>query len=774
MSTSSTSAPAPAGQATAVRSLADALRAADDERLAGLLQLRPDLTQPVPADMTELVARATSATSVARALDELDRNQLWVVDALAVLPSPSTSSAVAAVLPLGEARVEEIIEDLESRGLVWRETPGEITLIRTVREVLGPYPAGLGPAARKRLTKKYLQSTLASMPDDARAVLDQLSEGQPVGAITDANRSVTRDTARSPVEWLLAHDLLQPLDDNRVVVPLEVGLALRGGLVHEDDAALRPITPLGTGKHPRDPDKQAGLHAHTFVAHVEALLELWSFDAPPQLRSGGVGVRDIKRTADTLDLSRTDVVLIAETAYAAGLLADDGQPSPSWLPTPAFDAWIAMDVAQRWASLVDAWLTAPRAMSAIETARETKDDERIAPLSPAAENALAATIRRNTLDALVANDDALLDAQDVERMLAWRRPRRWSQRHINLVWSTMYEAATIGLTGGGVMGTAGRLLLEGAPLDRVAAALGSHLPAPIDHVLIQADLTAVAPGPLESSLAREMSLVADLESRGTASVYRITDTSVRRALDAGRTPQDIVEFLTRTSRTPLPQPLTYLVEDVARHHGTVRVGSSSTYVRCDDEAALAAVLTNRALAPLQLRRIAPTVLISPAAPDVVLERLRGIGAGPMAEGSNGTLVVRRPDSRRTPPRRRPQQVVSYNERPSERLVEAAVRAMRAADRVASRTNSGAYASAPRVQPMPIAQTLDLLGRAVTEQSSVWISYTDNHGSTTHRIIDPLKVTRGVLSAYDHRTDRVTTFTVSHVVGVAPIKPQEAS
>ncbi len=42
------------------------------------------------------------------------------------------------------------------------------------------------------------------------------------------------------------------------------------------------------------------------------------------------------------------------------------------------------------------------------------------------------------------------------------------------------------------------------------------LPEPIDYVLVQADLTLVAPGPLEPDLQDRIELVADVESAGAA------------------------------------------------------------------------------------------------------------------------------------------------------------------------------------------------------------------------------------------------------------------
>ncbi|MBR7513817.1 helicase-associated domain-containing protein, partial [Mycobacterium tuberculosis] len=67
------------------------------------------------------------------------------------------------------------------------------------------------------------------------------------------------------------------------------------------------------------------------------------------------------------------------------------------------------------------------------------------------------------------------------------------------------------------------------------AEMAAALPEPVDHVLVQADLTVVAPGPLVPELAQRIALVADVESAGAATVYRIGESSVRRALDAGLT-----------------------------------------------------------------------------------------------------------------------------------------------------------------------------------------------------------------------------------------------
>ncbi|KJK54714.1 helicase-associated domain-containing protein, partial [Saccharothrix sp. ST-888] len=61
-------------------------------------------------------------------------------------------------------------------------------------------------------------------------------------------------------------------------------------------------------------------------------------------------------------------------------------------------------------------------------------------------------------------------------------------------------------------------------------------------------------------------------SKGGATVYRFTTESVQRALHAGRSASDLHVFLEQPSRTGFPQPLGYLIDDLARRHGALPVG----------------------------------------------------------------------------------------------------------------------------------------------------------------------------------------------------------
>ena len=49
-----------------------------------------------------------------------------------------------------------------------------------------------------------------------------------------------------------------------------------------------------------------------------------------------------------------------------------------------------------------------------------------------------------------------------------------------------------------------------------------------------------------------------------------------------------------------------------------------------------------------------------------------------------------------------------------------------------------------------------------------IVYVDNHGTRSERIVDPVSVEGGVLTAHDHRADDVRTFAVHRITAVRPI------
>ncbi len=754
---------------TTPRSLADDLRGRDDAALQTLVRRRPDLALPTPGDLGQLAGRSVTSASTARALDHLTRFGLQVLEAAVVCDEPFTLPQVRSLFPdTAQADVDAQFDDLVLLALVWGEPDAWRPTI-AARETVGRFPAGLGPtlAVLGGGTPADLVAALDEAPAEVREVVEALTWNNPTGRVRNADRVVTPETAKTPIEWLLAREVLRPLDKGTVVLPREVALHLRGGRLHRTVTTEPPAPDL----HHHDPvvvDRLATGTADEVVRHVGTLLERWGVAPPGVLRSGGLGVRELRSVATLLDVDEPIAALVIELSKAAGLLATSGETPDEWLPTPAYDLWRTRSVAERWTQLAQAWLHTPRVASLVGTVGP--GETRVNALTPEAERLVAPDIRRWVLHDLASLGPAT--AASVESLVhrhEWRRPRRGGRGRDDLVRSTLHEANAIGICARGAISAAGRLILDGAHDDAVRT-LSKLLPDPVDHVLLQADLTAVAPGPLRDDLARSLALLADIESSGGATVYRFSERSVRRALDAGRSASECQSFLAGVSSTPVPQPLSYLIDDVARRHGLLRVGTASAYVRCDDPAVLDELMVARAAEALRLRRLAPTVAVSPASPEALIERLREAGLAPAAEGHDGSVVVSRPDERRTGPRSTPQPLVTDPPAPSDTVASSIVKALRAAERGSSR---GPHTQGPglgsHVPRTAMTETLNVLRTALDAGASVWLGYVDNDGVAGERVVDPVSLSAGQLTAYDHRSDGVRRFAVHRVTGVAPLK-----
>ncbi|CAI4170412.1 helicase-associated domain-containing protein [Streptomyces albidoflavus] len=482
-----------------------------------------------------------------------------------------------------------------------------------------------------------------------------------------------------------------------------------------------------------------------------------------------------------------------------------------YAPTPEYDAWRDLPPAERWAWLLEAWLPGTRAPGLIG-GRDGRD-RTLSALGPGLDRSPAPEVRRRVLELMAglepgqAPDPAtLLERLRWERPLRSAGPRREQPEpprtggrpaygggvaandpealRTKLTEWALLEAEMLGVTGRGALATHGRALLgaegrsEGAGADTaaagsaraavVAALLAPLLPEPLDHVLLQADLTAVAPGPLVRPLAEALGVLADVESKGGATVYRFTPGSVRRALDAGRSATELHAFLDRHSRTPVPQPLTYLIDDVARRHGLLRVGAASSYVRCDDESVLDEILADRRATALRLRRLAPTVVAAQADPRTLIEGLRAMGFAPAAESAEGDVMIARPHAHRTPPRTPPAPVPDGPPAPDATLLTAAVRAVRAGDRAATaprKETPQAPGGLPRTSP---ADTLATVQAAAMTGDSVWIGHVNAEGAASQRLLAPLRVEGGYVTGYDHTADEVRTYALHRITGVAEL------
>ena len=683
-----------------------------------------------------------------------------MLDALLVAGQTSSDQLISMV-HADEARTALAVQRLLDLALAW-EAPGGIRALTGVADAMRGLPVGLSglrPSSPEPPSPAEVASRLAELSPAATALLRHVDAHGGEGTTGAARRTVAPDEARSPAEELLSRRLLVPREGSSVVVPGEVGLALRGGRTTVEPVDEVPAAAT-TARDAALVARTAAGAAFDVVRRVELLLDHWGLQPPGVLRSGGLAVRDLKLVARELHVDEAGAALIVEVALAAGLIAEGTEPdgNPVWLPTEEFDVWSGRSIAERWARLVDGWLASSRVPSLVGS-RDAAGKSWNA-LAPELSSGLAEEARRLALAVLAELPDGEVLAvgtgvSSLVQRIGWLRPRRPTV-FSDLVAAALEEAAALGVTGAGGLPPSGRLVAEG-DLGGAVAAIDPQLPQPVDHVLLQADLTAVAPGPLETEVARRLHLLADVESRGGATVYRFSSGSLRRGFDAGWSALEVRDFLTSVSQTPVPQPLEFLVDDVARTFGSVRVGHAEAFLRADDEAALAALVHDPRARTLGLRLLAPTVAIATSPIDVLLPRLRELGAAPVVEAADGTVRVSRPDLQRARNRRgrRPAGAVAARQVAQ---VQAVATAIRAGDRAESSRPAAVAATSP-------SGALAALREAIESDSTVVIGYVDNHGTSSERVVDPRRLDGGRLSAFDHRADDVREFAVHRITGV---------
>ena len=731
-----------------IRSYADYLRALDDAALISMFNHRPDLVTPVPPDMASLAVRASSAPSLARAVDALNKWQLQVLEVCAILPEPFTEKDVAA---LTEKSALFVIPGLIERGLLYTDKDG-LRTPTTLKEVLGNEIAGLGPASMSKLKLKKLDE----VPAPSKKVLDAMVWGPPRGAIADIKKPSVG------VQWLLEEVFLIPFNQQTVVLPREVAIYLRGNTVHRELETSQPSV-TGSKRDMRNVQLAAIANITTFLRWTEEVLNFWAQEPATALRSGGLGVRDLKELSLHLGVDESCTAFVAEVAYLSGLLTID--PDDKILPTHQFDIWLTQNASVKWQLLASAWLSTSRVSGLVGK----EGSKNVAPLGPELDRSSATATRRLTLTLLQENSQIAVDIDSLFAAATWLAPakRAGGLQKDYILWA-MREAEWLGITGQGVLSSYGADFLTGGD----STSVDTDLPKAVDHILIQSDNTAIAPGPLEHEVAQELALIADVESRGGATVFRFSEGSIRRGLDHGRTGEEIAKFLAKTSKTPMPQPLEYLIADVAKKHGKLRVGNTASFIRCEDSALITQILGDKRLDVLGLRKIAPEVLICGHDATEAMNILRSCGYLPAAEDSRG-LLLSGPRIQRAQTKARPPRIIGEYERPDEIQIEGALRALRTGEKSSRKQSTMRNIATEALGSLPRStanETLELLSDYLQNQptKSLSIGYADNNGLVSHRIIDPLKLSAGSLVARDHATGEVQTFRIARITGVAAL------
>ena len=754
--------------------LAAHLAALPDADVVELLVARPDLTTPPSASFTALAARAGARPSVEAALAHLDTPTLAVAEAVVALGMQDTD-ALAEALGLDSQETAAHLEELARLALVI-DTGAVVGLV----DVFGPHPFGLGPEAADPPVLPPPLSELRAAPGElsegALGMLQALAWGPPVGTLRSGGKA---PVAAELVQrgWLIRdHDTA---GRTRFVMPRQVALALRGGLLPRepleapDYADLESLSVDAVAA-------EATRHAEEAVRLVAALLAEWGRDGGGILRTGGVGVRALSRTAEALDVEPGTAATIIEAAAAAGLLGLD-DAGAAWVPARTAAAWLTAELPERWAALAAAWATTARTAWLVG---QRGDDGTLRPVLGAdVEAAWARSLRRRVLRLLDSvPEGTAVTPTWVRAVLTFARPRRPVPK--GAVTAVLAEAELLGLTGGGALSRAGRLLAgslseaetgaaaeerlmeEDGLLSRLEEAFAADLPRPVDMLLVQSDLTAIVPGRPAPALAAVLERCAEVESRGGALTVRFTADSVRGALDAGCSGDELIEELGAHCPTPLPSALKVLVEDAVRRHGAVRVREAVSILRVGDPVVAAGIVADPRLTGLALAEVGPGVLASSAPAGRVLRELRSAGLAPVLEDASGRRLVageaeslRRSGLRAPEPARPGSHHMVRLHRLGQEELTVMVSRLRAGEQMSA--GSGVPASAA-TDPV---HALALLRQAQASRAQLRLRLAGPDGAVQERRVRVLAVEAGRVRLADLERETELTVAVHRIVSV---------
>lgn len=700
-----------------------------DAEFESFVRTRRDLLQPESPTMAALAAAASSRIGVSRGIEALDAGTLEVFIALAKAARTTPEIDVAGIPHIDPALAEAALPRLRDLGLAWpvgRDGAGPAGSAESAGSVES---AGSAVGGVWKIQSEAITLLPTSAAESSRAHPWQIDES-----------SIDSSTAA----------IGQPLIHNSEQAAVAEVISSLRGLV--DELAASPIS---------------------------------------RLTSGGISKRDVSRLARTLELGLEQTITLLQAAKSLHLIGVlDDALDPQWTAADDADSALAGDRADLWAGLVGAWLR--DLLDVTQLAAGASENERLTVLAAPKKSLFKGyglsvpampLLRFAVLSVL--HDIGLGTARSAGWIHAevLRRHPLLPAHEFAMTEAVLHTCVTVGLATTplqqpehfgpsrfGLRLAAGldRAMAEHAAQDPsilplgvsvealtvpgdVIAAVTEGLGAEVDTVLIQSDLTAVATGPIEPRVHHILRKYAVVEARGQGTVYRIDAETIEDTMQAGLTPEEALAELAEISAEELPSTLEFLVQNTASKLRRVRVAGARSVLIVDDPVDLDVILSDQAMMPAGLERLAPTVAIAQLGPERTMHLLEASDHHALLHSAAGPVRKRRVITESEPE-------VSVRRRPrvSDGHLGEYMRILRSAP----------AAAAPVSTDEPLGH-MDRLREAAETKQRVLIRIADSHGK--ERTIEMLPATlnagrvRGVVTT----TGAEASLSVARIVSVTP-------
>lgn len=557
--------------------------------------------------------------------------------------------------------------------------------------------------AQSLLSARSIMSTLSTLTVGEAHLLNQMM-----------NESAIDD---SEIDGEI-NQYLQALADRALFVWTDTGpkaltavIELAEPLLKNLGEAISPSRPKIRFDYAVKEETDLGLAAIAAFETQQGLYELLLDAEQHQIKhtgKTGFGVGDVKRVAGHLNLDNGQVRALYRLAARLNLLQLIGE---NWWFTPAARNYVASTILDRWRILANQWLVS---------------------LGPLGSSALAQEIHVHPVETLA---EALL------RVFPLRDDLLEEQ-----IEDLASQADALGLTIAGSPSPLLLLSLEGG-VDLACDMLQRHLPGLQHNLIVQADLSLIAPGPLDAATEGTLRLFATVEQVSVANTYRLSAQSISHGMESGLSIDSIRGALMELYARPLPQPVEYLLTDTAAKFAKLRIsagpgGGEKSVITASDALLLTQVLNDSRLRAFAFKAPTASSIATRFEPDVVYQALREQGYLPVVTDSNGSIV---------PPRR----IIALSGGLADSTanpLQLLVQNLREADR--------------RVGSQPDDQDITRqIQLAIKGKVTLLIYATDRAGNEVEFTILPTAVANGRLRGMDRRSDVERTLPLERIVRV---------
>ena len=454
---------------------------------------------------------------------------------------------------------------------------------------------------------------------------------------------------------------------------------------------------------PENLEAIAGIHAFEATQMTtEVILELET-RMMREMGKSGIGLADVKRLAALTGKDFNYVRAVFDLTRSADLVATR---EDRWRLTSASNSWLELDQPNRWLALAESW-------------RQLLGEYSI----------------ESVVERLSAGDSLEVALRFTFPLEKFTETSRFGK--------VITFAEILGCSVDGHAPNWVLPLLRGNRKEALAL-LTAHLPKLTDRIIVQADLSVIAPGPLSTVDERELRLLVETEQTSLASRYRLTPLSVSHGIESGRSADELRQTLTRLSGAALPQPVEYLIADVSKRIGRIRVledpRTGGSQILSSEPTLLTELANDSRLKPYALTRLDSQALASRFSAEIIYFGLREVGHLAVRVDSSGSVIT-------------PRSTIEFeaNALPGQNFAEVISRLRESDERISSSSDDDS-----------VMRQITL---AIKTRVKLEVTYLGQDEIERILLLEPIGVANGRLRARDRKADIERTLPIENIKGV---------